>query len=121
LKINLAASLARKDLEGIVTAEQLVDAIADACAVEISKAQEVFDRKRATELINHELATIDEIIKLKNLDVALRYVPGKSLLQKLAPKAGCRNGADLMRSLSKNFQASNFCHIQALKEQLTAP
>lgn len=120
LKINLAASLSRKNLEGLTTAEQLVDAITEACTHEIAKAQEVFDRTRTTQLIQQELSAIDGIFESKNLDEALKYIPGKELLQKLSPKAGCRNGADLMRSLSKNFEASNFCHIRALREQLIA-
>lgn len=120
LKINLAASLPRKDLNGITSPEQLVDAIAKACDHEITKAQAVFDKTRAAELIQQELAAIDGIVESMNLDEALRYIPGKELLQKLAPKAGCRNGADLMRSLSRNFDANHFNHTRALREQLLA-
>lgn len=118
LKINLAVSLSRKNLDGMTTAEQLVDAIAEACAAEISKAQETFDKVRAAELISNELRIIDKIIETRDLESALRYIPGKELLQKLAPRAGCRNGADLMRSLSRNFEAGSFVHTQALKDQL---
>lgn len=120
LKINLAASLPRRTIDSINTAEELVDAITEACAAEIDKANEVFDKRRTTELIQQELATIDQIVASRNLDYALKYCPGKELLQRLAPKAGCRNGADLMRSLSKNFEATNFTHTNALKEQLVA-
>lgn len=118
LKINLAASLPRKTLNGISTPEQLVDSISEACAHEIEKAQEVFDKSRATELIRQELIKIDRVADSMNLDDALKYIPGKELLQKLAPKAGCRNGSDLMRSLSKNFSATDFQHTRALREQL---
>lgn len=120
LKINLAASLPRRIIESISTAEELVDAISEACGAEIAKANEVFDRSRATDLIQQELAQIDQVVQSRNLDEALKYCPGKELLQKLAPKAGCRNGADLMRSLSKNFEASSFTHTRVLKEQLIA-
>jgi ABC-type lipoprotein export system ATPase subunit len=121
LRINLAASLPRNAIDQNVTAEELVNAIAEACAAEIAKAQDMFDRVRATDLVQQELATIDEIIASRNLDDALKYCPGKELLQKLAPRAGCRNGADLMRSLRKNFEASAFTHTNALREQLVAP
>ncbi len=121
LKINLAASLPKKAIDSINTVEELVDAIAESCAAETEKANEVFDRTRTTELVQQELAQIDQIIESRNLNEALKYCPGKELLQKLAPKAGCRNGADLMRSLSKNFEASGFIHTNTLKEQLIAP
>jgi energy-coupling factor transporter ATP-binding protein EcfA2 len=120
LRINLAASLPKKALAEIADAGQLVDAIADACSKEITKAQELFDKARATQLIQQELSKIDEIDNSRNLDAALKYIPGKELLQKLAPKAGCRNGADLMRSISKNFNASQFSHTNELREQLIA-
>jgi len=120
LRINLAASISRKTVEGIATAEELVDAISDACAAEIAKAQQVFDKDRTTTLVQDELSRIDAVVSSRDLDAALRYCPGKDLLQKLAPKAGCRNGADLMRSLSKNFKASDFSHTNALREQLVS-
>lgn len=119
LKINLAASLSRKTLDGITTAEQLVEAITGACVDEIAKAQDAFDKAHTTELVDNELKAIDKIIESRDLDSALKYIPGKELLQKLSPKAGCRNGADLMRSLSRNFEAGNFTHTRALKDQLT--
>lgn len=118
LKINLAASLSRKALDGISSPEDLVDAISQACAIEIAKAQEIFDKQRMISLIDIELNEIDNIIKSKDLDKALRYIPGKELLQKLSPKAGFRNGTDLMRSLSKNFDANSFPHTEKLKSTL---
>ena len=121
LRINLAASLPRKDLENVTTADALVDAIASACAAEIEKAEQVFDRTRAEELVQQELSGIDQIIASRSLEGALKYCPGKELLQKLAPKAGCRNSADLMRSLSKNFDADSFSHTRDLKKQLASP
>jgi ABC-type lipoprotein export system ATPase subunit len=120
LKINLAASLSRKTIDGISTAKELVDAITGACAIEIEKAQAAFDKNRTTDLIQRELAQIDQAIMSRNLEDVLKYCPGKELLQKLAQKAGCRNGADLMRSLSKNFEAKGFTHTNALREKLVA-
>lgn len=118
LKINLAASIARKDLGSITDDEQLVNAIVEACNIELEKANEKFDKTYTSNVVQHELNTINDIISSKNLEFALKYVPGKELLQKLAPKAGCRNGTDLMRSLSKNFNAIDFVHTKALREQL---
>ncbi|MFM4746470.1 hypothetical protein ACEUDE_02550 [Aeromonas veronii] len=105
-------------LDGISSPEDLVDAISQACAIEIAKAQEIFDKQRMISLIDIELNEIDNIIKSKDLDKALRYIPGKELLQKLSPKAGFRNGTDLMRSLSKNFDANSFPYTEKLKSTL---
>jgi hypothetical protein len=48
LKINLAASLPRRTIDNIAIAEELVNAVADACADEIAKAQKALDRDYAT-------------------------------------------------------------------------
>jgi hypothetical protein len=119
LKINLAASLSKRNLSNIASAEELVNSIVESCSTEMEKAEATFNKDRATDLVGQELSSIDAIIKSRDLDKALRYVPGKELLQKLSPKVGCRNGADLMRSLSKNFDPNDFPHTRVLREQLS--
>ncbi|MEZ8204967.1 hypothetical protein ACED47_12845 [Vibrio splendidus] len=69
-------------------------------------------------LLTEEITRIDSAISNRDVTAALLLLPGKELLNKLAPKAGCRNGDDLMRSLKRNFKPSEFEILNQLQQSL---
>ncbi len=75
----------------------------------------VFERR-----LDQELEKIDKILVDRNVENALKVLPGKELLQKLAPKAGCKNGTDLMRSIKRNLTIESYPIVNALAEEIKA-
>ena len=107
-KIALAVSIERKLVAAIATGEELVAEIKKAAESELAKASTSISPEQLETYLNTELAAIDEVIKSRDILLALRYLPAKELLNALSPRAGCKNGTDLMRSLRRNFKPSDF-------------
>ncbi len=59
-------------------------------------------------MIWREDKNIQHILSKKNVSDALRLCPGKELLNRLAPQAGCRNSTDLARAVRKNCKPAEF-------------
>ena len=114
--INLGVSLTRKVIASAATRESLVAAINEAAHKELSRADAAVNPARLENDLDSEIAKIDEIIKNRDVDLALRYLPGKELLIKLAPQAGCRSDTDLMRSLKRNFEPGHFAATARLRD-----
>jgi len=68
--------------------------------------------------LDGELANIDKAIDECNVLQGLRFLPGKEVLAKLAPMAGCKNGTDLMRSIKKNLSVNDFEVISLLSNEI---
>ncbi len=94
--------------------------IRDKSAQEVSKAVEAMDDGAFEKLLDDELAHIDRVINEGNVTAALRLVPGKGLLAKLAPRTGCKNGTDLMRSVKRNLEVDSFPEVKSLSDGIRA-
>lgn len=107
-KINLAVSIERKLLAASATRDSLIGEIKRAAESELEKAEATIAPQQLADNFDMELHKIDGVIQSKNIMEILRLLPGKELLNKLAPRAGCRNSADLMRALKRNFKPKDF-------------
>lgn len=119
-KINLAVSVERHVLTRASTRDALVVELRIAAQAEIAKASTSIGPQQLESLIDTELANIDTLIRANDYVQALRLLPGKELLNRLAPRAGCRNGTDLMRSLKRNFGPADFSRTLELKKAIEA-
>jgi energy-coupling factor transporter ATP-binding protein EcfA2 len=107
-RIALAVSVEKKLLAAAATREEMVAAIREAAEVELAKAITMTATPQIEGAFDIEVATLQALIAARDAVGALRYVPSKELLNSLAPRAGCKNGADLMRSLRRNFKPIDF-------------
>lgn len=114
-KITLAVSVERKLVAAASTRDALVAAIKLAAESELAKAVGVVAPSQLEQVFDSELAAIEGIVHSRNVSLALRYLPAKELLNSLSPRAGCKNGTDLMRSLRRNFKPTEFPVIAELK------
>jgi len=117
-KITLGVSLTKKVLAKSQNTEQLIEELKGAAEEEIKKAIEKCDIETLQVMLEEEISRIDSAINDNDIAAALLLLPGKELLNKLAPKAGCRNGDDLMRSLKRNFKPSDFEILHQLQQSL---
>jgi len=119
-KITLGVSLTKRVLKNSEDQEQLLNNLKEASEEEIKKAIEKCGIDSLESSLQAELSSITEVIESKDINAALYFLPGKELLNKLAPKAGCRNGDDLMRSLRRNYSPEDFPEINTFKVKLNA-
>jgi ABC-type lipoprotein export system ATPase subunit len=113
-RVTLAVSLEKKLIAATSAREELVAQIRNAAESELKKAESAISPDQVESSFNSEVAAIESVIGERNVDVALRYLPAKELLNALAPLAGCKNGSDLMRSLRRNFKPEEFPSTKAL-------
>lgn len=107
-RIALAVSVEKKLLAAAATRDQVVEAIRTSADAELTKAAGTISAPRLEAEFDAEVAKLRAIVDAGDAIAALRYVPSKELLNALAPRAGCKNGADLMRSLRRNFKPTDF-------------
>jgi enolase len=55
----------------------------------------------------------------KSIDEILRLLPGKNLLNKLAPLAGCKNSLAMARAAAKHLTITDFEKLNELKTKIT--
>ncbi len=85
---------------------------------EIKKAAEAMSMELFESRLKSEIDDINKIIADKDVNRALAYLPGKELLAELAPKSGCKNGTDLMRSVKRNLKVEDYEVITQLRQEL---
>lgn len=122
-RIALAVSVEKKLLAAAATRDDLVAAIRAAADAELAKATNMISPPQIEEAFDAEVARLQSLLETRDAIGALKYVPSKELLNALAPRAGCKNGADLMRSLRRNFKPADFTLTNELSRaiELTAP
>jgi energy-coupling factor transporter ATP-binding protein EcfA2 len=118
-RVHLAVSVERSLLAATPTQEQLAMKIREAAAKEIQKAESKLSPDQVEAASNVEVSAIEAVTARNDVPAALRLVPAKELLNTLAPRAGCRNGTDLMRSLRRNFKPGNFSDTKSLSDDLS--
>jgi energy-coupling factor transporter ATP-binding protein EcfA2 len=107
-RIALAVSVEKSLLAAAETREHLVAVIRAAAEVELAKATATISPSLLEREFDAEVAALQSILDSQDSLSALRYIPSKELLNSLAPRAGCKNGADLMRALRRNFTPADF-------------
>lgn len=120
-QISVGITLDRTTLSGATDANTLADFVRSACAAELARADLALNPDTIVSGLESELASIDTIITSRDITAALKALPGKELANKLAPKAGCKNASDLMRSLTRNFSADDFEATKSLRAALVSP
>ncbi len=117
-KIQLSVSVERKVLASTTSRDALVAELRAAADSEIQKAASTIGPEHIESALDKELEAIDAVVLSGNAIAALRFVPSKEVLNALAPRAGCKNGTDLMRSLKRNFMPADFPLLSELKSML---
>lgn len=117
-RIALAVSVEKKLLAAAATRDQLVEAIRNAADAELAKASSMISAPRIEAAFDAEVTKLRSILDAGDATGALRYLPAKELLNALAPRAGCKNGADLMRSLRRNFKPADFAIMSDLSRAI---
>lgn len=120
-QISVGVTLDRTALAGATDANALANLLRSACEAELARADQALNPDTIVTDLEDELAKIDAIVSAGDVAAALKTLPGKELANKLAPKAGCKNAADLMRSLTRNFSADDFEATKSLRAALVAP
>lgn len=115
---TVRVSLEKSVLSTVTSREEAMDHIRRKSVEEISKAVEAMSEAVFEERLDTELANIKRAIVSKDVLTALKYLPGKELLALLAPKAGCKNGTDLMRSIKGNLCVGQFDVLAELQCRL---
>lgn len=111
-------SLERFILSSVTTKEEAMQYIRDKSKEEIRKAVEAMSEQVFEERLDKELEGIDKVLTDNDVVKALMYVPGKQLLSALAPRAGCKNATDLMRSVKRNLVVADFPLLNDLSGRL---
>jgi energy-coupling factor transporter ATP-binding protein EcfA2 len=111
-------SLDRSVISSVGTKEEAMRHIQNKSTEEISKAVDAMSESVFERRLDSELAIIDGALRDKDVRTALKLLPGKELLGKLAPMAGCKNGTDLMRSIKRNLAVTDFAEVSALSQSI---
>jgi hypothetical protein len=114
----LGVSVERKVLSSIGTRDELLGALESAAAGELEKAKSVLGTATLGSALDSELSAIDRILADENVLGALRMLPAKSLLHFVARRAGCKNAADLMRSLRANCKPTDFAATAVVRDAI---
>lgn len=107
-RIALAVSVEKKLLAAAATRDELIVEILAAAEGELEKATDMTSPLKLEGAFDVEVNLLQVVLDAKDAVSALRYVPSKELLNSLAPRTGCKNGADLMRALRRNFKPTDF-------------
>lgn len=117
-RITLGVSIDRRALGEVSDEAILIAQLRDAASVELEKANLSISPDQVERLANEEFGRIDKVIEERDLALALQMLPGKELVELIAPLVGCRNAGDYMRALRANFSAHQFPCTQHLAEAL---
>lgn len=117
-KIHLSVSVERKVLSATNSRDALAAELRAAATSELQKANATIGPDQVEAALDLELTKIDSAVQSGDVISALRFVPAKEILSVLAPRTGCKNGTDLMRSLKRNFSPSDFLPLEELRSVL---
>lgn len=116
--IRLGVSLEKKVLSSIDTVDELKDAIAKGAELEKAKAESI-GKEQMLKILDEELSKCQKALDNKSIPEILKLIPGKQLLNKLAPKAGCRSERNFANAVKKHINIEDYPHLLELKTELT--
>lgn len=117
-KTTLAISINRKALSEIRTKEGLLNKIDKSIDEETAKIDSSISHDTIEKEIDEEAHVIQEYCNDKNFLACLKMLPGKEMLNRIAPLAGCKSSTDLMRAVKTNLHAEDFSELFQLKSKL---
>ncbi|MHB1329616.1 MAG: AAA family ATPase [Gemmatimonadales bacterium] len=117
-QLALAVSVERRIVAGVSTRDEMVAAIKKAANDEVQKAEETISATQMEQLFDQEMKRLETVLATPKIIEVLRYLPAKELLATLAPRAGCRSGTDVMRTLRRHFKPEEFLVTKELAAHL---
>jgi histone H3/H4 len=111
-------SFERSVLATVTSKEEAMVHVRTKSADEVGKAIEAMSEDVFEHRLDDALSEIDRAIQNRDIQNALRLLAGKELLAALAPKAGCKNGTDLMRSIKRNLCVDDHAELTEFRDQL---
>lgn len=117
-QVRLAVSIERRILQQAEDATAMRGLIADAARQEAAKSVLFVGEERATGIFEEELGACASAIADRDTDALLKLVPGKPLLNRLAPLVGCRDGVAVARAVRHHLKAQDFAHSLRLRDRI---
>jgi len=116
IRLNVSLEAAKfKSMTDAVALRALIGAEADQ---EAAKASASIGSGSATTIFDEELASCQEAVAQRDVEKLLRLCPGKELLYRLAPMAGCKDPASFARAVYKHLSPDSITAHAALKSEL---
>lgn len=115
--IRLGVSLKKKVLSSIDSIDELKEAIAQGAELEKAKAESI-GKEQMLLILDEELTKCQKALEERSIDQVLKLIPGKQLLNKLAPKAGCRSERNFANAVKKHISIEDYPQINDLKTEL---
>ena len=116
--IRLAVSLDKNTLSSITSEEDLKTLVVTEAAKETQKAHHFIGEEKILIMLNEELDRCKNAYNDKLIDEVLLLIPGKELLNKLAPKAGCRSERNLANAVKKHINIQDYPKLVNLKDRI---
>jgi len=116
--LTVRLSIEKSTLSTVTSKDDAMTIIRDKSSEEVNKAMKAMSEDTFESKLDEELGNINTTISNRDIIKALHYLPGKELLNRLAPKAGCKNGTDLVRSIKRNLDVDSYEEIIKLRERL---
>lgn len=116
--IRLAVSIDKNTLSSITSEEDLKTLVATEAAKEAQKAHDSIGEAKTLQILNEELERCKNAYSNKSIDEVLLLMPGKELINKLAPKIGCRSERNLANAVKKHINIENYPKLATLKEKI---
>jgi hypothetical protein len=117
-KIRLGVSVSKKALSKVESEEDLKGVISVEAKKEEQKATDFIGEAKILAILEEELKECKEAFEKKDLTKILKLIPGKELLNKLAPKAGCRSERNLVNAVKRHIDISEYPELSSLRDEL---
>lgn len=114
-KVRLGVSVSKRVLKEINTTEDLKEKVKEEAIKESNKAIDTIGEEKILEILNEELIRCQKAINDKNIAEIMTLIPGKELLNRLAPIAGCRSERNLVNAAKKHIHIQDYSELQDLK------
>jgi energy-coupling factor transporter ATP-binding protein EcfA2 len=116
--IRLGVSIDRSTLSTISNEEDLKVIVAKEAVKETQKAHDSIGEEKILLILNEELERCKKAYNSKSIEDILILMPGKELLNKLAPKVGCRSERNLANAVKKHIKIEDYPKLGQLKTKL---
>ncbi|MCA6423920.1 MAG: ATP-binding protein [Flavobacterium sp.] len=116
--IRLAVSIEKSILCTITSEDELKDLVKKESQKESQKADETIGETKTLQILSEELERCKKAHTSKDMEQILLLIPGKQLLHKLAPKAGCRSDRNFANAVKKHINVQHYPKLIALKENI---
>jgi ABC-type branched-subunit amino acid transport system ATPase component len=117
--VRLNVSLQSSDIRASVSEEALKNILAKAAREEAMKARQHVGEVVTLQIFDQELALCKTALQERSVEKMLQLAPGKELLPRLAPLAGCKDSAAFARAVYKHLAVDAHQKLKDLREKLT--